>query len=110
MNLLKVKAQEVADLAASKKGLMKLDPILIALIIQIISEIIAMWQSCRKKPEEAVDNAKNPGILTMWIVRRLVNRHLDGQEVKAEVRAALYEVGGKLTANEVSTMYAEVKG
>ena len=88
------------------------NPLFIIAVISVLIEIVKLWKDCNKKPLEAVADARSPGILTRWAVRRAVRKHLDDEEMEpryaAKLSKAVLTVGAEMNEEEMAKAFAEV--
>lgn len=108
MKVITEKARLLGAAVAVRRGVPHFDPTIIILVFQALIEILRMWQDCRKNPEEALDTAKNPGILSKWVAGRIMRRHL-GKHYNDDFREELNTLGKSITLAEMKRMYVEVK-
>lgn len=109
MALIYNKVQQATDKVVARGKVTSFDPTIILMIVAAVVELIKMWQECRKDPEEALDSAQRPGILTRWIVRRVLRRNLGKKydEFGDDVKEALLEVARDTNIDEMKQMYDE---
>lgn len=109
MSLIYNKVQEATNKVIARRKVVSFDPAIILMIIAAVVELIKMWRECRKEPEEALDSAQRPGIITRWIMRRVLRRNLGKKydEFGDDVKEALLEVARDTSVEEMKQMYDE---
>jgi hypothetical protein len=101
------KSAQVFNLVATKHNIFTMDPVTIALIIQIliaIFEFLKKWKS----PESAMDILNNPGIVAKVTLRAIMSRYAYSSPYYYDIRDAIYKVGEEVTLYEVKEAYSEV--
>jgi len=86
-----------------------IDPAFITLLMQIIMQLVASFQNCKKPPTppEALAMAKNPTFLQKLVVRRSVINTLGRRgfrEHGESVVSALLKTGKEVTETEVAEL------
>lgn len=84
----------------------------ILLIISIITAVYRLWKECNKKPLEALAEAKNPGIVARWRLRRLVRQNVDDEEFNnryaRKITNNILKYGLSLNEEKIKLSYMEV--
>lgn len=105
--MLQQKAAEVFnELNKDDELKQKIDPELIAVIAEIILELIKMIQSCRKTPQQAIEISKNPSIAFKVLARIKVRRKTNVNPVK--IVDSVFKVSGNMNLEEMNQLYTEV--
>lgn len=98
MSILEDKAAAVASHGSTE---VVVDPATILAIINILIQIVKLYQSCQKTPAEAKAHMSRPGWLSRLRVRRMV-RDLKDPERVAE---GLLHQGKILTVEEIEQLF-----
>jgi hypothetical protein len=117
MSILEEKANLVlASASQDSDGELKevfVDPATIFAIIGVISQVIKLYQGCRKTPEAAQVSMSDPSWWNKWKLRRVARQTLREKGIKDvatdRVVEGVLEQGKNLTVDEVHQMYTEVK-
>ncbi len=99
------------DNFAARNPRSAIDPASIASFLELIQQLIAALQDCRKDPEEAVNMVKRPTRWQKRIVIRKVRRELGRRQYRAHGRnvvLSLLEAGKETTAEEMRAAYDDV--
>jgi hypothetical protein len=84
-----------------------LDPVTIALVLELLKEIIALYRSCHRPAAMAAENMRKPGLIAKRRLRNLIAaRQLPEGVTAKQMYAAALEVGKTVTEAEVVEMYA----
>lgn len=87
-------------------GTVALDQATITLIIQLLVEVIQLYQGCNKSQETAFVSMQKPNFFDRWRFRRLAKKRF-GNDATVVVSSA-YTIGKTLTLDDVYEMYATV--
>ena len=115
MAVLELAAQRVANTMVSEKVDKKLalDPVTIQVIIEIIIDLITLYQNCRKTPQEALVEWKSLSLLERWKLRRVIKRRVDDEEVYNAIGDKIFNgiknLGVEATELDAVNMFAEGK-
>ncbi len=112
--LIEEKAKEIAQYLKNEEGVdstKAFDPFLLALIIGVILQIISIFIQKRKSTEKALASCKKPSIMQKWKLRSLLKRELGKKypDLYSAVIRGSYDIGSKLTVEEMNQMYIEAK-
>jgi len=94
-----------------KQSTKAFDPAMFSVILELILQLLAAFQDCRKSGQQAYEMAKNPTWLQRRLLMRKVRRELGRREWKAsgkEVVNALLETGKQVTPQELQEAMDEL--
>jgi hypothetical protein len=114
MKTVESKAKAVATKLGGKLGHeAAFDPSMILVIIQIIQQVLAAIQACKKPPSAVTKMAESPAPFQRFKLRRIVRDQIDDPDFYAahgdDITDAVLHVGSTVTADEASHLFAEVK-
>ena len=78
-------------------------------ILAIITAIIQMFGSCGLSAQQVEARAAKPRFLDRLTLRRVISRHVSGDDDKEGMFAALLDAGGNLTAQDAQHLFDETK-
>jgi hypothetical protein len=110
MSILEEKANRIVADVKGEMPTVIFDPAIIIAVISIIVQLVKMYQSCKKTPEEAKVSMASPNWFQRWrlhwMTRAALARHNSNEAVSA-VKESVLKQGRNLTVEEVSQLYAE---
>lgn len=112
MSLLEEKAYQIfADAKGEDKTTVVFDPLTILAIINVISQVIKLYQNCQKTPAQAQAHMSGIGWWNRWKLSRIVNRTVpnDSSVNVDEVYNALLNHVKGVTVEDLGRLYNEVK-
>lgn len=102
-------SQKIYAKYAPQEGL-ALDPASIILIAELVFELVKLWKECKKKPEDALNSARSPGVFDKLLFRRMLRKELGRKEFQnsgERLLEAFAGVGAELTLEDVKELYDE---
>lgn len=112
MGMIEDKANRIVDDTKSEMPTVFFDPITIIAVIGLIVQLIRLYQSCKKKPEDAKTLMAAPNFIHRWRLRRMVRAALakeHSEETVCAVSNSVLKQGKLLTVDEVHKLYQEVE-
>lgn len=106
-------ANQVANNMPKKRGEASLDPAMIPVIIDIVSNLITMFKGCNKTPGEAVKASKNPSRWERIALNQTVRKQLNMGFFKFrregdELVDAVLKTGANASEPDMKDLYDEV--
>lgn len=106
-------ANQVANNMPKKNGEAALDPAMIPVIIDIVSNLISLYKGCNRSPGEAVRSAKAPSgwdrvVLNQTIRKQLGMGFFRFRREGAELVEAVMKTGKSFTETDMKELYDEV--
>lgn len=87
-----------------------LDPAIILVVMQIVQEVIALLQNCRKTPADAIKSAKNPSLWERLVVRNTAIDTLGRREFRdnggSELVSSILSAGASLEVKEAEQLFS----
>lgn len=88
-----------------------LDPAMIAVIMQIVTQLIDMFKNCKKKPADVPPAIKNPSVWERIVVRQQAIATMGRREFRqnggSELVDSVFAAGKDLTTPDVQKMFDE---
>ncbi len=115
MSIIEKLANDVASdmVKTDKLKISVTDPFVISVIIDVITELVKIYERCQKTPEDTVESMKNPGLIERWRLRRVIRKHVDDDEAHNHLGRNLFKstlhVAKNLNQSDVEEMFEEVK-
>lgn len=105
-----VTCEYVGHLNAAGDDGYSIDPATIMIIMEIVSNVIAMWKDCKKPPVEAAASAKSPSRFERLVLRRTCVKMLGAKEFRRSgdvLMSKLVEKASSLTESNMAEMYED---
>ena len=106
-------ANQVANNMPRKNGQAALDPAMIPVIIDVVSNLVVMFKNCNKTPGEAVKSSKNPSRWERAALNNAVRKQLGMgffrfRREGDDLVEAVLKTGASATEPDMKDLYDEV--
>lgn len=107
-------AQKIANTMVGNKvdKQVAFDPAVILVIIQIIQDILTVYQDCNVTPPAALAQWKEFGLITRWRLRRIIKKNVDDSEVYETIGLQIFNAmksySSTATEDDAKALFAEV--
>lgn len=89
-----------------------IDPAMIVLIVNLVSELVSMFQGCKQNPEQAQGIMNKPTLLQKIALGNILSKHVGffNFKLKNELKEVLLSTGKSVTIEDVQEAYEEIAG
>lgn len=106
----KAAALKYADASGDREA--AFDPSIIFVIMDIITELMAAFQNCKKTPSQAVNTMQNPRRIDLLAAKLATRRQIGRREFRRNgdaILEAVFSQGKDTTVEQVEAIYAEIE-
>lgn len=110
MSLLEDKANKIVAEAKGENPVVFVDPITILTVISVIVQIVKLYQSCKKTPEEVKKSMESPNWIERWRLKRIVRKSIKSNEDVNGIVNGILKQGKDITVEEIVQLQKESEG
>lgn len=92
---------------------LSLDPMTILLVTSVIIELVKLYQSCKKEPEEAVLISQNSGVIENGIVKKNLRKQMGTVKYLTQggprLANQIIKRATRISTEEMSALYTEAE-